>query len=194
MLFTMLCAANAQTQKGNLLVGANISNFTFNFQEGSNSFGFQITPKVGFFIKDNIALGPTLTLGLLTGNDVSTTFTYGVGAFGRYYVSDKSTEVVKGSRFFFEANAGFNGINVSGGENTNGIGFGFGPGLAWFLTENVGLEALLKYNFTFGFGSSTINNQLGLGVGFQIYIPSKKARKMMKKEKEEQPPQQPEKQ
>jgi hypothetical protein len=182
LLFTIVCVANAQTQKGNLLVGANISNFEFNFSEGANTFGMTITPKVGFFIKDNIALGPVVSFGLLTGKDVSTTFNYGVGAFGRYFVSDKSTEIVKGSRFFFEADAGFNGVNVSGGTSTNGIGFGFGPGLAWFATPSVALEALLKYNFTIGFGNSTINNRLGLGIGLQVYLPSKKAREMIKKE------------
>ena len=45
----------------------------------------------------------------------------------------------------------------------------------YFITPNVALEALLKYNGTFGAGSS---NGLGFNLGFQIHLPSGKLKQM----------------
>lgn len=171
--------AQAQLQKGNIMIGADLTNMTLDFQNSQTTFSLALTPKIGYFIEDNIALGGEVLLGLTTGKGF-TNLNYGVGAFGRYYLSDKRTQLLKQSRFFLEGNVGISGknIKVTGAPNTstNGLGIGFGPGLAYFITPNIGLEGLLKYNLTVGFGNSTTNNQLAFGLGFQIYLPTKKAR------------------
>ncbi|WP_126246766.1 outer membrane beta-barrel protein [Chitinophaga rhizosphaerae] len=178
--------ANAQTQKGNILVGANLANIGGTFQDGGSTFSLNLTPKAGWFIKDDIAIGPEVNLGLLTGNG-STRFNYGIGAFGRYYIKDKRIELLNKTRWFLEANAGFNGVNTKASNvastNTNGLGLGFGPGLAYFITPNIALEALLKYNLTVGFGSSVTAHSVGLNLGFQIYLPSAKARQTIRETK-----------
>lgn len=128
------------------------------------------------------AIGVDVNLGLSTGSG-STDFLYGIGAFGRYYVADKKVEIDKKARWFFEASAGFNGVNKKAGDvstNTNGLGLGIGPGLAYFITPNIGLEGLLKYDLTVGFGSSTTAHRVSLNVGFQIYLPSAKARQTIR--------------
>ncbi len=184
----MLCASQtqAQTQKGNILVGANLANIGGTFQDGGSTFSLNLTPKAGWFIRDDIAIGPEVNLGLLTGNG-STRFNYGIGAFGRYYIKDKRIELLNKTRWFLEANAGFNGVNTKASNvastNTNGLGLGFGPGLAYFVTPNIALEALLKYNLTVGFGSSVTAHNVGLNLGFQIYLPSAKARQTIKETK-----------
>lgn len=184
MLFTS--QVQAQTQKGNILVGANLANIGGTFQDGGSTFSLNLTPKAGWFIKDDIAIGPEVNLGLLTGNG-STRFNYGIGAFGRYYIKDKRIELTNKTRWFLEANAGFNGVNTKAGDqestNTNGLGLGFGPGLAYFITPNIALEALLKYNLTVGFGSSVTAHNVGLNLGFQIYLPSAKARQTIRETK-----------
>jgi hypothetical protein len=76
------------------------------------------------------------------------------------------------ARFFFEANAGIEGTNPASGDNTNGLGLGIGPGLAYFITPNVGLEGLLKYQGIVGFGSETTSSALILSLGLQIYLPT----------------------
>jgi len=172
--------SSAQLQKGNLLVGANIGDIGLGLQSGNTSFSISIEPKVGFFIQDNVAIGPAVNLGFSTDN-TGTIINYGVGAFGRYYVSDKNMVLMKHARFFGEASVGINGVNSDpkgsvGSTNTNGLGLGFGPGVAYFITPNIGLEALLKYDLTVGFGNATTLNNFGIHVGFQIYLPSKKAR------------------
>ncbi len=69
-----------------------------------------------------------------------------------------------------EANVGIEGYNPSVGDNTNGLGLGAGPGYAYFITENIGLETLLKYNGIIGFGSEPTSSSLTLSFGFQIYL------------------------
>ena len=173
--------AQAQLQKGNILIGSDLMGMTFDFQKGNNTFNMSIDPKVAWFIQDNLAVGGMVNLGLNTGNGF-TTFTYGISALGRYYVADKSVQLLKQSRFFLEGNVGISGknVHVSGlpDANTNGLGIGFGPGIAYFLNKNISLEGLLKYNLTVGFGSATTHNQLAFGLGFQIYLPTKKAREI----------------
>lgn len=172
--------SSAQLQKGNLLVGATLGDMNLGLQSGNTSFSIAISPKVGWFIEDNIAIGGQIKLGFAT-DDKGTDINYGVGAFGRYYFGQKEMVVMKHARFFAEANAGINGMNTDpkgpvGSTNTNGLGIGFGPGVAYFITPNIGLEALLKYDLTVGFGNATTSNNFGINVGFQIYLPSKKAR------------------
>ena len=81
-----------------------------------------------------------------------------------------------------EANVGIYGSNtkVTGVSSisTNGLGIGFGPGIAYFLNGNIALEALVKYNLTLGFGNSTTNHGLNIGIGFQIHLPKAKLKAM----------------
>jgi len=163
---------NAQIQKGNILVGGDIANLNLTLG-GGGAFQATIDPKIAFFIRDNVALGAYLDFGLATAKGAGTTTNYGVGALGRYYVNDPSVNVLKHGRLFFEGNVGIQGVSLSGGSNTTGLGLGVGPGYAYFITPNIGLETLLKYNGIVGFGSQPYNSNLNLGIGFQIYLPGK---------------------
>lgn len=164
--------ANAQIQKGNVMMGANLSNIKFGLDK-PNEFTFNVSPKAAWFVQDGLALGGEVNLGLATQKGSGTDISYGVSALGRYYGQTGANEVVKSSRFFGEATVGVQGYNPSGGGSTNGLGFSFGPGFTYFVTPSIGLEALLKYNGVVGFGSSAYAHNLGIGVGFQIYLPGK---------------------
>ncbi|MBC7417486.1 MAG: hypothetical protein H7325_04955 [Pedobacter sp.] len=186
LLFTIFAAAaiafsaDAQIQKGNVLIGANISNVNFALDK-PNAFSFNINPKAAWFIQDGLALGGDVNFGIATqGKGLGTDINYGIGALGRYYGSTGANEVVKHSRFFGEATVGISGRNLSGGGSTNGLGFSFGPGFAYFITPSIGLETLLKYNGVVGFGSSAYAHNLNLGVGFQIYLPGRSTVKKVK--------------
>ena len=102
----------------------------------------------------------------------------------RFYTANKTTDIKK-SRIFLEGNVGIFGQNVkvtgTPSTNTNGLGVGIGPGIAYFVNQNVAIEGLLKYNVNVGFGNSTTNNALTLGIGFQIYLPGSKVRSEVKK-------------
>jgi hypothetical protein len=139
--------------------------------EGS-VFDIDINPKIAFFVRNNLALGAYLQFRLNTSKGAGSTIGYGIGPLARYYISDPTINVLQHSRFFFEANAGIEGTNPASGENTNGLGLGIGPGLAYFISPNVGLEALLKYQGIVGFGSRTTSSDLVLSLGLQIYLPT----------------------
>ncbi len=165
-------AAQAQIQRGNVLMGGNIANLSLGL-DNSKVFSFDITPKAAWFIEDNLALGGYVDLGISTAKNSPTTTRYGVGALGRYYAGN-DVEVLRHGRFFGEVNAGFGGINVSNGVgNTNGLSLGFGPGFAYFVTPNVGLETLLKYNGLAGFGNASYQSTLTLSLGLQVYLPGR---------------------
>lgn len=183
MVFAGVNQANAQIQKGNIMVGGDLAGFKVGLQKGA-SVNLSIQPKLGYFVKDNIALGGYVNIGVDYAKSRGTTVTYGIGAFGRYYVSDPRLDLLKHTRFFGEANVGIGGANTKkAGEpsiTTNGLEFGVGPGVAYFITPNIGLEALVKYNLIAGFGSTATSHTLGFNLGFQIYLPTKKARAIYK--------------
>lgn len=168
-LIISICTIQAQTQRGNVMVGGDIADFDLSLDDGGN-FSFRIDPKAAWFIRDNIAIGGFILFGLSTAEGAGTSISYGAGALARYYFGSATT-VVRSSRFFLEGSAGIEGDNPAVGSNTNGLGLGIGPGWTYFITSNIGLEALLKYNGIIGFGSRPTSNNLNLGIGFQIYLP-----------------------
>lgn len=85
--FLFLTQGRAQIQQGNVMVGGSIANLQLGLNEGGN-FSFQIDPKAAWFIRNNIALGAYVNLGLATAKGAGTSVNYGVGPLARYYVSD----------------------------------------------------------------------------------------------------------
>ena len=171
-LFGLAFSANAQIQKGNVLIGGDLANLNLSLEKGGN-FSGNISPKAAWFIQNNVALGGYVNFGVSTFTGGGSTINFGVGALGRIY-SGTETEIVRHGRFFGEANVGIEGINYSGsGGNTNGLGFGVGPGFAYFVTPSIGLETLLKYNAVAGFGNNGYSSSLNLNFGFQVYLPGR---------------------
>jgi hypothetical protein len=187
MALFLSTTAVAQTQKGNLMVGADITDFGFTFQKASTTFNFDLNPKLAYFIQDDLAVGAYVNFGLEATNGRGSTVKYGVGALARYYIHDKNVqklEFSKRARFFLEANAGFAGINAPApAATTNGVQLGIGPGLSYFITPNVALDALLKYDLTVGGGNSTTSQGLSFALGFQIFLPTSKARQIVEEER-----------
>lgn len=174
-------SVKAQIQQGNVLVGGNFANMNLGLND-PKVFSLDLTPKAAWFIRDNIALGGYINLGIATAKGSSTTTSYGVGALGRYYTG-KDVEVLRHGRFFGEATIGVGGVNVSdGGGNTNGLNFSFGPGFAYFVTPSIGLETLLKYNGLGGLGDQGYQSSLNLSFGFQIYLPGRRTAAKVQKD------------
>ncbi len=164
-------SAKAQIQRGNVLVGADLTDISFNLST-PHIFSLGINPKAAWFVEDGLAVGAYLKFGVTTGTGV-TTWNYGAGGLARFY-SGSGTGTIRHSRWFTEGSLGFGGLDVSnGGGNTNGVNIAFGPGYTYFITQSLGLEALIKYNGLIGFGSTPYQNNLSLNIGFQVYLPGK---------------------
>jgi len=172
--------SKAQLQKGSVLIGGDLAGFDLGLNEGS-TFNMSLTPKAAWFVRDNIALGGYVDFGLASAKGAGTNVSYGVGGLGRYYFPTADVNVARSTRFLMEANIGIQGVNTPGGNNTNGLGLGFGPGLAYFVTDNIALESLLKYNGILGFGSNATSSRLSLNLGFQIYLPGSKVKSEIEK-------------
>lgn len=175
LLATTFCMAgivlHAQTQKGYYLIGGNIASMGGNTNE--KSFNLKIEPKAAWFIQDDLAVGGQVSLGLDAGRGRGPAINYFVGPMARYYFGDQQINTPKQTRVFAEANAGIGGTN-GGGRSTNGFEAGVGPGLAFFVNENIALELLAKGNITTGAGSNGVAFKPNLGLGFQIYLPTSK--------------------
>ena len=74
--------ANAQLQKGNIMVGGELAAANFGLNEGAG-YNFAITPQAAFFVQDNWAVGPYVRLGFSGAKNSPTLFNYGVGALSR---------------------------------------------------------------------------------------------------------------
>lgn len=173
VVMALTLSANAQVQKGNIMIGGNLANINVGLGKPS-VFNVDISPKVAWFLLDNIALGGYVNLGLQTAKGAETITRYGVGGLGRYYTGS-DVEALRHGRLFGEATVGIGGRNVSGtnGGKTNGLDFSFGPGFSYFVTNNIGLETLVKYNGITGFGNESYQNNLNLSFGLQIYLPGR---------------------
>lgn len=179
LLLTVLVGASflakAQLQQGNVLVGGDISNVNISLDNGGN-YRIVLNPKAAWFIRDNFAIGAYLRFDISGAQGAGTNIGYGVGPLARYYFSQPAVEVLRKSRFFVEGNLGIGGDNPSVGDNTNGLELGIGPGISYFITPNIGLEALLKYDGIIGFGEAVSTNDLNFSIGFQIFLPSRRLR------------------
>lgn len=164
--------SNAQLERGNAIVGADVANFNIGLKKGSHTT-IDLSPKGAWMLNSNLAVGAYVNFHLETAKDYDTYTRYGVGALARYYVNDPKVNILRAGRWFFEGNAGFEGDNTKGGNSTNGLGLGIGPGYAYFITKNIAFETLLKFNENVGFGNTTSTSNLNLGLGFQIYLPGR---------------------
>lgn len=147
------------------------------------AFGFQLAPKVGFFLSEDMAFGASVNFGINSSkvsatNSSTNATTIGVAPFFRYYV-------VNGEKFklFGEATLGLESVTnkatvagVTSKGPKNGITtFSVTPNVAYSITENIDLEARLNF-FGINYTSNTtktednagnktkdVNNGLNLG-------------------------------
>lgn len=138
----MTAVANAQTDKEDWMVGGNM---IVNTTSGNSQFAF--TPSAGYFFANNFVAGGQVTLDF-TKKEETKYSTFSIGPFARYYIN------IKDSRFkpFFHAdfNVGSTGVKEPGLDkiSTTTTSFFIGAGGAYFVNNNVVLEALAGYNRT----------------------------------------------
>lgn len=151
LIFTTLAfvaiafTASAQTSKGTTLLGGGAS---FQSQDGTSSW--QISPSIGSFVKDNLAIGAAASLG---GYDGDTSWQ--LGAFVKPYFGKADN-----GKMFLNANLGF-------GDQTGSTEFAYGAGLGYasFLNKSIALEFSGNYNKV-----GDMKGMFGLGIGFQIHF------------------------
>ena len=107
----------------------------------AKSSGFEIAPKFGYFVTDNIAIGGKLGYASMKAEngsvDTQDMSALTVGAFGRYYMTPASQ-----FSLFGEFGVDYSSIdNKLADYKENEIGVNLGLGLSYFLNNNWAIEA-----------------------------------------------------
>ena len=168
-----LTAANAQTEKGDWMVGGN-----FNLNTADNNSEITFTPGAGAFIANNFAFGGTLALSFSKSGDNKYTV-FGIGPFARYYFTTESQSVrpvIHGSFNFLSTKNKIGSIS----STNNGTNFFIGGGAALFISENVSIDALLGYDRT-KYKNYSGSGGFAFNVGFQVYLLKDQVEKVTKK-------------
>jgi len=80
----LLDTANAQTKKGDWLVGGLLE-----LNTAKNNTSIEFSPNAGYFVLDNFALGAKLIIAYEQLGDLNIT-SFGVGPFARYYFAKRN--------------------------------------------------------------------------------------------------------
>jgi hypothetical protein len=166
LLFTSIFASG-QTEEGDRLVGGTVSFGTQFVQDIDNPVFFNFNPNYGKFVTDHIAAGVGIDINYLKQSNFVNRTSLSLLPFGRYYVG--SSDVLQ---FYAEVKGGFiyqRTSNNGGTANDNGFQINAGPGVAFFLNENVSLDFLVNYEYV-RLGEFIINRRLTFNFGFQIYL------------------------
>ena len=178
-----------QTGKGKFLIGTG-SNLSFisgsskwKTDTGSGDNGISsalgLSPKLGYFVTDELALGVELQLGYgksKNNSDKSHSFDYGVGPFARYYFgSDKLKPFVGGALNLGGDSQNSTISNTTYKSKSSTFSFDLGGGLAYFLSEKVSLDLGINYNYKTAHLNTPDNyrDQSGtliVGAGFNFFI------------------------
>ncbi|MBW1298383.1 porin family protein [Aquimarina litoralis] len=139
---TFVNAQDGGFAKGDIFLSGSFGyNSTSTGDIKDNSFEF--TPRAGFFVSDNIAVGARL--GFTTSKQETPitedlkTNTFNAGAFGRYYFTPSNKFSIFGELGLEYASSK---TEQGPGElKINGFGVNVGPGVSYFLSDHFALEA-----------------------------------------------------
>jgi hypothetical protein len=169
--FILLCTitANAQVTKGNWMVGGN-ANFSSSKSESTfnndtvitKGSALAISPTLGYFIIDKLALGlgGSFVLSLPTGGSSSNG--YGFGPFARYYFlkPEKTINILTQISYgYFKNSSGSDGDN-----------FSIKAGPVVYFNSSVGLEFLVDYTVNTYNNQDVTSKTSGINVGFGLQI------------------------
>lgn len=197
LVFTLvICYAvsiTAQTEKGNILLGGSSNLSLLNTKSKwkddnddgkiGNTFDFEFTPRAGYFIMDNLAIGLEFPISYSKYKDdndnVDKETTYAIAPFARYYLGANKIKP------FFQAEIGFGGYkqqrdpaNFPASEETYGLFlFQFNGGASFFINEKVALDLSLGYSYLSSKQKEdnpdnykTIHKGIGFGVGVIVVL------------------------
>ena len=110
---------------------------------------FEIAPKVGYFVTENIAVGASVGLQSLkfdNGSADATNSGLGLGAFGRYYFTPANkfslfAELGIDYTSFDEEFDAESGTVYASSFESKELGFGLGAGMNYFVSSNFSIEA-----------------------------------------------------
>ncbi len=172
LLIALPFLGKAQLDSAQWMVGGSATGNVTNIAD-AYAYTFSIEPQVGYFVAPNHILGLQGSIGFASqGNSYS-----GVGFYrGLYFVQPSLALMgqVELGYLYRETVSVFDGAITS----FQGVKFGAKAGISSFLAANVSLDTFLFYDGNNSYAISpksgesppTLEQNFGLGVGFQIYL------------------------
>ena len=144
-LVTATTMAHAQTSAGNMMAGGAVIFGSSSRQGGSvNDYSqFYLSPSFGYFVGENLAVGTSLTFGTSregTGAAKTTTNSFGLGPFVRYYKFTSSDNFAFFGQAGLTFETGKSDPPVGAVANSNALSFSLFPGAAYFFNEHWAAE------------------------------------------------------
>lgn len=194
---------NSQTNKGNFILGGSL-NASYTEKSHDNLAQSEISytdlnfsPRIGYFVKNNFAIGIDIPLSYTTSKDYKY-YSYGAGPFLRWYLGKNKTKFLIQTEFNYNKthekhyNYYYSSPNNLASTTSTYKGkiysLDFGPGLAYFFNEHIALEGLLfyqskfesyfnSYNYLSSYSNSNQTNEIKwdtqkicFAVGLQIHF------------------------
>lgn len=187
----LFAAVNAQMEKGSWVIGGSttigFNNVSTKYSAGNNSSTepsistFTLTPSVGYFVQDKLAVG--LDLGFVTmsqkdGSDKYTVSTLSAMPAATYYFKS-ATNLVP----YLGAGVGYastkstekyNGNSYT--ETVDGFAWKAKGGLVYLINQNIGVDVGASYNqysnkeTVMGTDYKTTVGTFGVNVGFSVFL------------------------
>ena len=161
-LLVTVTFASAQTNKGDWMVGGSVR---LNTTEANKEITLQ--PTAGYFFAKSFAAATELKLSFSKFGGEKTN-SFGLGPFARYYfnLSDASFKPLVHSSFTIETVT----TRQNNIKNRNTVTSLFlGGGAAYFINENVALEALAGYNRS-KYENLDSEGGFAFRLGFQVHL------------------------
>lgn len=168
LLFVLTSSSFAQPQKGDWMLGANVTPFRF---------------KAAKFLSNRFSLGLDINPGFSHHiSNMTTGFNFLFLPTARYYFVSYEGLKEKKFAFFTDVNAGGNfNYTKDGRNNTSATGTSFqagiAPGLIYMINGNVSVDAAIRMNY---YNNRPVNSSwVGTTTefGIQVYLPGRKAKK-----------------
>jgi hypothetical protein len=175
MLIVLLsCAvgvANSQITKDDWLLGGSISFSSLkNSSTAAVQFSqtnFQISPLIGYFVKDKFAIGINPSYSFGSTNYGTRSSIIGIGPFSRYYFlhTDNIFNLFAEGSYSYGIIIG-KGPGVTQKSNT----FSISGGPVLYFNTSVGLEFIFGYSTTKVVDFTGRNNEIRAGIGFKFHL------------------------
>ena len=173
LLFFLAQTAFAQVEKGVWLISGS-ADLTSLKANGNSETQFDFTPKAGYFFTDRLLAGLSVSVGSnrikessKNKTTIDTERLLIVSPFARYYLPISPVVYA-----WAEVSVGFGSFKVTQDDDVFSLSasqFGLGPGISFFLNENIAIEGMLRFSNT-GLGGTTTRSKIGIFGGFQIYF------------------------
>ena len=162
LLMVIACAAKAQTEKGDWMVGGDLI-----IRTPKNNSQFALQPSAGYFFARNFAAGANFNLSFEKTGDQKTN-TQAVGPFARLYFSLKNPDFKPFLHAEWNIGNKVTTLPTSKTSNTTS-NFLLGAGGAFFINNNVALEGVAGFSHSKVQGQDPENGFL-FRIGFQVHL------------------------